>query len=34
VQRGSTVLMTSTPEEARELVAFLNYCGMQEFTAR
>ena len=34
VQRGKTVLMTSTAEEAQELVAFLNYCGMQEFTAR
>ncbi len=34
VKRGSTVVMTSTPQEAEELVAFLNYCGMQEFTGR
>ena len=31
VQRGKTTLMCSTPQEAEELVAFLNYCGMQEF---
>jgi hypothetical protein len=31
VKRGSTVVMTTTPREAEELVAFLNYCGMQEF---
>ena len=24
--------MVSTPQEAEELVAFLNYCGMDEFT--
>jgi hypothetical protein len=30
VQRGKTVLMTSTTQEAEELVAFLNFCGMQE----
>jgi hypothetical protein len=34
VQRGHTVVMTSTPKEAEELVAFLNYCGMQEFGSR
>lgn len=32
VQRGHTVVMVSTPQEAEELVAFLNYCGMDEFT--
>lgn len=30
VQRGATTLMCSTRQEAEELVAFLNYCGMQE----
>src|SRR3954452_21405051 len=34
VQRGQTVIMVSTPQEAEELVAFLNYCGMEEFTGR
>ncbi|HUR94079.1 MAG TPA: hypothetical protein VMY76_05820 [Gemmatimonadales bacterium] len=34
VQRGGTVVMMSTPQEAEELVAFLNYCGMDEFTKR
>jgi hypothetical protein len=34
VQRGGTVVMVSTPQEAEELVAFLNYCGMDEFTER
>jgi hypothetical protein len=34
VQRGETVIMVSTPREAEELVAFLNYCGMQEFSTR
>jgi hypothetical protein len=34
VQRGETVVMVSTPQEAKELVAFLNYCGMDEFTNR
>ena len=34
VQRGKTVIMVSTPQEAEELVAFLNYCGMDEFTGR
>jgi hypothetical protein len=34
-QRGGTTVMLSTPQEAQELVAFLNLCGMQEFsTAR
>ena len=34
VERGHTRIMCSTPQEAEELVAFLNYCGMQEFVAR
>jgi len=34
VQRGGTTIMVSTPQEAEELVAFLNYCGMDEFTGR
>jgi hypothetical protein len=34
VQRGETTLMVSTPREAEDLVAFLNYCGMQEFSGR
>jgi len=34
VQRGQTVVMVSTPQDAEELVAFLNYCGMDEFTNR
>lgn len=34
VQRGGTVVMVSTPQEAEELVAFLNYCGIDEFTER
>jgi hypothetical protein len=34
-QRGTTIVMLTTPEEAQDLVAFLNLCGMQEFsTAR
>jgi hypothetical protein len=33
-QRGGTIVMLNTPEEAEELVAFLNFCGMQEFTTR
>jgi hypothetical protein len=32
VQRGGTIVMVSTPQEAEQLVAFLNYCGMDEFT--
>lgn len=34
VQRGDTTIMVSTPQEAEEMVAFLNYCGMDEFTKR
>jgi hypothetical protein len=34
VERGQTTVMVSTPKEAEELVAFLNYCGMDEFTTR
>jgi hypothetical protein len=34
VERGKTTVMMSTPKEAEELVAFLNYCGMDEFTPR
>jgi hypothetical protein len=34
VERGQTTIMVSTPQEAEELVAFLNYCGMEEFTTR
>jgi hypothetical protein len=34
VQRGQTVVMVTTPQEAEELVAFLNYCGMEEFAGR
>lgn len=30
VTRGSFTLMVSTPKEAEELAAFLNYCGIQE----
>jgi hypothetical protein len=33
VKRGETTIMVSTPEEAEEMVAFLNYCGMSEFAA-
>jgi hypothetical protein len=29
-QRGTTVIMLSTPQEAEELVAFLNRCGISE----
>lgn len=32
VQRGQTVIMVSTAREAEELAAFLNYCGMDEFS--
>jgi hypothetical protein len=32
VERGQTTIMVSTPQEAEDLVAFLNYCGMDEFT--
>ena len=34
VERGKTVIMVSTPQEAEDLTAFLNYCGMEEFTPR
>ena len=34
VERGKTVIMVSTPQEAEDLTAFLNYCGMEEFTSR
>jgi hypothetical protein len=34
VQRGTTVVMVNTPKEAEELVAFLNYCGMDELGGR
>jgi hypothetical protein len=34
VRRGHTVIMVSTPEEAEELTAFLNYCGMDELAGR
>jgi hypothetical protein len=34
VQRGETILMVSTAREAEDLVAFLNYCGIQEFSGR
>jgi hypothetical protein len=30
VTRGSTTVMVSTPTEAEELAAFLNYCSIQE----
>lgn len=30
VTRGTTTLMVSTPTEAEELAAFLNFCGIQE----
>jgi hypothetical protein len=33
-QRGGTVVMLSTPKEAEELVAFLNYCGTDELPVR
>jgi hypothetical protein len=32
VSRGSTMVMVSTPREAEELAAFLNYCGTQELS--
>jgi hypothetical protein len=34
VIRGATEIMMPTPEEAEELVAFLNWCGTPEFGAR
>jgi hypothetical protein len=33
-QRGETIVMLGTPQEAEELVAFLNLCAMQEFIPR
>ena len=30
VVRGDTEIMMATPQEAEELVAFLNWCGMPE----
>jgi hypothetical protein len=30
VTRGATTVMVSTPTEAEELAAFLNFCGIQE----
>jgi hypothetical protein len=30
VKRGKTTIMLSTPLEAEELAAFLNYCGTEE----
>jgi hypothetical protein len=30
VTRGKTTVMVSTPTEAEELAAFLNYCGIEE----
>jgi hypothetical protein len=32
VTRGGTTVMVSTPNEAEELAAFLNYCGIQDLT--
>jgi hypothetical protein len=34
VTRGGTEIMMPTPEEAEDLVAFLNRCGMPEFEER
>lgn len=34
VQRGQTVVMVSTQHDAEQLVAFLNYCGMDELPIR
>jgi hypothetical protein len=34
VTRGRTEIMMPTPEEAENLVAFLNWCGMPEFGER
>ena len=34
VRRGQTVIMVSTAQEAEELAAFLNYCGMDDLTSR
>jgi hypothetical protein len=32
VTRGKTTVMVSTPTEAEELSAFLNYCGIQDLS--
>jgi hypothetical protein len=32
VTRGKTTVMVSTPTEAEELAAFLNYCGIQDLS--
>jgi hypothetical protein len=32
VTRGKTTVMVSTPTEAEELAAFLNYCDIQDLT--
>jgi hypothetical protein len=32
VTRGHTTVMVSTPTEAEELAAFLNYCGIQDLS--
>lgn len=32
VTRGSTTVMVSTPTEAQELAAFLNYCGIRDLS--
>jgi hypothetical protein len=32
VTRGNTTVMVSTPTEAEELAAFLNYCGIQDLS--
>ena len=34
VRRGRTEIMMPTPDEAEDLVAFLNWCGMPEFGER
>lgn len=33
VTRGKTTVMVSTPVEAEELAAFLNYCGIQDLSS-
>jgi hypothetical protein len=32
VTRGKTTVMVSTPTEAEELAAFLNYCGIEDLS--
>ena len=34
VRRGATEIMMPTPQDAEELVAFLNWCRMPELGAR